>query len=310
MPRTRRLKIKGQNAVYHVRARAARHIGEYPLEHPECKQELERLIRFYVEAYFCELASYQILGSHYHAVILNEQMRRVSRKELRRRARLLYPKATEEELDRWDDAKWTRLKLRLFDISELMRNIQQAFARWYNKRFHRKGHFWAERFQSTLLVGERAVLEGSLYVDLNAFRAHLCDLPWEWPFGSAYHRENRTAGWLMPLARAVPSLGSGGYSAYKRLLVIRGGIASKSGDRKMPENVVQQALSDSAQRGLYSIRQPCFSRGLVLGSKEAVKPWLTDAYLHGRYRRQREPVHQSHLGLFSMRTRPNVRGES
>jgi hypothetical protein len=41
----------------------------------------------------------------------------------------------------WSDEHWHRLNARLHDMSEFMRNIQQAFTRWFNKKNKSSGSF-------------------------------------------------------------------------------------------------------------------------------------------------------------------------
>ena len=71
-------------------------------------------------------------------------------------------------LDDWTQEKWDRLQKRLFDVSELMRNINSSFARFFNQKYQRFGKFWADRFKSTLLENDKALLDCMLYVELNA----------------------------------------------------------------------------------------------------------------------------------------------
>lgn len=82
------------------------------------------------------------------------------------------------------DVHWEQFHRRLFSLPDLMRNIQQGLARWYNKTFVRRGLFWADRFKSTLLYGEDALLECLQYVDLIPVRASLVDKPEEYEYGA------------------------------------------------------------------------------------------------------------------------------
>jgi hypothetical protein len=61
-----------------------------------------------------------------------------------------------------------------------MRNIQSAFARWYNQTYDRRGRFWGGRFKSVYLQDSNAVLDCMLYVDLNPVRAGLVERPEDW----------------------------------------------------------------------------------------------------------------------------------
>jgi hypothetical protein len=80
-----------------------------------------------------------------------------------------------------------------------MRNIQQGYARWYNKTYARRGRFWADRFKSTLLYGEDALLECMQVVDLNPVRAGMVGRPEDYTFGAFALREGGEAGLLLGL---------------------------------------------------------------------------------------------------------------
>ncbi len=55
------------------------------------------------------------------------------------------------------------MRIRVFNIPK-MRNVQGKFGTWFNQHFDRRGHFWAERFQSTVLADGEALLDCMLYV--------------------------------------------------------------------------------------------------------------------------------------------------
>jgi putative transposase len=72
----------------------------------------------------------------------------------------MYPSASSQQMiGPSTDEQWERFRQRLFDVSELMRNIQSAFARWYNRTYDWRGRLWADRFKSVYLEKGNAVLD-------------------------------------------------------------------------------------------------------------------------------------------------------
>ncbi len=77
---------------------------------------------------------------------------------------------------------------RLSDISWFMKVLKEPVAKRANREDSTTGHFWAERFHSTRLLDEAAVLACSIYVDLNVIRAGQAQTPEDSRYTSAWHR--------------------------------------------------------------------------------------------------------------------------
>ena len=136
MARIPRIKIEDEDTLYHIGARVAGSPMWFPFDDPVARHQLEELICFYTEAYSCKVASFSLMSNHYHLLLRFEAFRQLSRIELEERAALLYPSPEKVLVS---DRDWERFNRRLFDLSELMRNIQGDYAKWYNRNYGRRG---------------------------------------------------------------------------------------------------------------------------------------------------------------------------
>lgn len=297
MARQARVKAGVQPAWYHIRGRTSRYNGEYPLGRRGARRQLQRLIRRYSEAYFCQVSAFTLMGNHSHMVLRFDAPGEVEPEDLRRRALLLYP-GREKSVDRWQEEAWERLRCRLFDVSELMRNIQGQFGSWFNREFDRRGHFWGSRFDSSLLEGGGAVLDCMLYVELNPVRAKLVQAPEDWEHGSASCRSQGRDGWLMPLEEALPGLDPETvHEEYRSRLYHRGAVVQKEGQGVIPQPVLKdEERRGFKRRGAYRQRLRHFTRGMVVGSRESVARWIAALQKQGRLPEGRHPVPQGPSG--------------
>ncbi len=298
MPRMPRGIELDEDNQYHLRAQVAGPKGYYPLEEKANAEQLTALIQHFTGLYFCVVAGLEVLGSHYHLCCRFLAFRELNQTELLQLAERFYPGSYRPYLT-WGPAEWARFNRRLFNVSELMRNIQQAFARWFNRRHHRRGPFWAGRFRST---ESDSLLETVYYIELNAVRAHMVRLPDEWPYSSVWMRKNGQARWLMPL---VTLLETSDPAQAERLywagLYWKGTRSSRETDGLIPVELAERMEQEPFARGCYLERRDSFSRGRKIGPREAITACLQSLREKGIYRRRRHPIPCGVGNLFALR---------
>lgn len=301
MARLPRIKSEDSGGWYHLYASVAGFSGDYSLSDPAVRYKLLSIIQFYTHAYFCGVASFQLMGNHYHLVARFDLPRKLSQEELWERALRLYPRS-HKQLAAWPKSRWKRLQERIFDVSECMRNIQGAFASWYNRTHNRKGRFWAERFKSTLLASPEAVRECVLYIELNAVRAGLVARPEDYVGGSLYLREIGKDDWLIPLQEIMPEPGAGLYERFKELIYHRGAVITKENQRPLsPEVLASERARGFARSGLCRKRLRYFTDGLLLGGELLIREKLAALRRSGHYLRRKNPSETGHSALFQLR---------
>ena len=70
------------------------------------------------------------------------------------------------------------------NVSEFMNYVNGQFARKYNKIHNRSGHFWGERFHSTIVEADSQLFNTIAYIELNAVKAKIVKSPKNWKWSS------------------------------------------------------------------------------------------------------------------------------
>ena len=65
-----------------------------------------------------------------------------------------------------------------------MADLNRYFAVYMNKKNNTSGHFWGDCFYFTILEGNKALLNCMTYVDLNAIRAGIFNMPDQYEYGT------------------------------------------------------------------------------------------------------------------------------
>jgi REP element-mobilizing transposase RayT len=149
----------------------------------------ERLL-FLSSVFSIDICAYAVMSNHTHVVLCVDKDRADSwaMKDVIRRWHQLYQgtllsqkyqrgdKLSKDEFISLDETV-TIYRQRLYNISWLMRNLNEYIAREANKEDKCTGRFWEGRFKSQALLDESAVLACMAYVDLNPIRAKMDTTP-------------------------------------------------------------------------------------------------------------------------------------
>jgi REP element-mobilizing transposase RayT len=141
------------------------------------------LIKSYSGLYFVKILGICIMGNHFHLLVKMLPEYKFSDEEINKRFVKFYGG------DRvFTDGLIPSLRTKLSSLSEFVREIKVGFARYYNRRHHRRGYFWGDRFKSVIVEKGDTLINCLAYIDLNPLRAGLVDRPEAYRWNSlGYH---------------------------------------------------------------------------------------------------------------------------
>ncbi len=143
--------------------------------------------------------TYCIMSNHWHVLIEIPDVQDLDDDELIRRIKTFYPKQRArdilQEYERaaayfeqtknsdWLDT-WRACYLsRIGNLSAFVKELKERFSKWYNRKHHRRGTLWEERFKSVLVENSNhAIATMATYIELNSVRAGLVDDPRDYRF--------------------------------------------------------------------------------------------------------------------------------
>jgi REP element-mobilizing transposase RayT len=145
----------------------------------EDKEEFMRLTTWLQDTYFADVLSFAVLDNHYHLIVnITPPPEKVDLVDMQQRYLNYYPN---RPLDTMDVQKMLK---RWTDLSKFMADLNRYFAIYMNRKNHTSGHFWSDRFYSTILEDDEALLNCMTYVDLNAIRAGIVNMPDQYNYGT------------------------------------------------------------------------------------------------------------------------------
>ena len=160
-----------------------------------------------------------------------------------------------------------------------MKELKGRFAQWYNRRHHRYGVLWAERFKSVLIEEGQALSAVAAYIDLNPLRAGLCEDPKDYRYcgyAEAIAKNSAQAkhGLQEALGLAIDSSWRDARREYRKLLFQTGTSTSKVSaviDVQLAQKVLLQQQGEIPLAELLRCRIRYFTDGGILGSRRFVQ---------------------------------------
>jgi len=280
MSRMPRFLRRNTTTIYHVISRSA--LDGFPMGEEE-KDVLLEVIKRYSRLFFVDILGFAIMGNHMHLVCRVYPEGSVADEEIHRRFKEFFGQdkvLSEADLEYYRK-RWTSL-------SEFVKDIKQAFSRYYNKKRNRKGYFWGDRFKSLVVQEGRTLVNLLAYIDLNPIRAGIVRRPEEYRWCSlGYHIQTGNKDQLLDVDFGLKEWGEddarGIVRAYREFVYETGAAdrdqrAEVSGQTEKGKRGIDPKIVDRERRRKYQIsradrfryRSRYFTDAGVIGSKAFV----------------------------------------
>ena len=261
MPRIARLIVKEEDAVYHIISRTA--LDGYVMGDVE-KDFLLNLIKRLSRVYFAEVLGLCLMGNHFHLLVRMRPGSGFSNAEIKRRFRLYYGDDDKRELE---EQGIPCLREKWGSLSEFVKEIKQGFSRYYNRRHHRKGFFWSERFKSVIVDNGETLINCLAYIDLNPIRAGIVEKPEAYRWCSlGYHAQTHNRDRFLSTDFGLREFALEGAKA--RLAYYRRFVYEKAGLIREVEDRSKGLELNGVDRFRYRTRY--FTDSGIIGTKEFV----------------------------------------
>ena len=227
MPRTARMIVKGEDAIYHIISKTT--LTGYVLGDIE-KDYLFNLIKWMSEVFFVEVFGFCIMGNHFHLLVKMENTEDYTDEELKSRLALFFRKDNRIVTD----GQLPYFRKKLSNLSEYMKEIKQRFTRYYNKAHNKTGYFWGDRFKSVLLESGDTLINCLAYIDLNPVRANIVTKPEDYRWSSiGYHMQSGNKDSFLSTDLGLMAYNEMNekerFTDYREFLYEKGGLDTKKG---------------------------------------------------------------------------------
>ncbi len=304
MPRTSRLIIPDEKAVYHVMSRTA--LDGFPLQDVE-KDFMLDLIKRFSSLYFTEILGFCLMGNHFHLLVKMIPEDRFTDEEIQKRVEAFYG-----DNRAFSKGQIPYFRQKLSSLSEFMREIKVSFARYYNRRHNRRGYFWGDRFKSVIVDKGETLVNCLAYIDLNALRAGLVERPEQYRWNSlGYHIQTQNKDKFLSTDFGLKEFNVKSKKErirrYRRYVYEAGAISRPD---KMQAKVIDDKVVAKERKKDFEIsrinrfrhRTRYFTDSGIIGSKEFVnKNYQRFKHLfHSKHEKKPKPI-KGLDGLFSLK---------
>jgi len=281
--RPTRPKPRDNKTVFHCFSRTV--AGQFLFGPPE-RETFCRLMRKHAAFCHMQILTHTVLSNHFHIVTRAPLRVVLTDAQLLAKLKAFYGPKSQQATEFQSACNGPKSRLekvrrrylaRMGDVSVFMKELKQAFSRWYNRQHDRFGTLWAQRFGSELIEDRSQwLLIVAAYVDLNALRAGLVPDPKDYRWcgyaeamaGNRLAREGLLS--LLPPGASWKTL----LAEYRKYLFLQAGCAGRSGKKQLSREEILKVLKKQghlsvAERLRLRIRH--FTDGAVLGSREYVE---------------------------------------
>ena len=298
--RTARI-VEAGSAYYHIMSRV---VDRRMVFDDGEKERFRKTLRAVSEFAGVRVMTWICMSNHWHVLMYLPEREKVSDSELVRRLSFLYDTTVVENVaaqlvslragghHEAAEARKREFTYRMYNLGEFVKTLKQRISFSYNRRHHRKGTLWEERFKSILVEGTPGTLTRmAAYIDLNAVRAGMVKDPRDYRFsgyGEAMGGSKAAREGLMAVVKegTVEEDWASASARYRQLLYVSGeeqGVRENGQPvrKGFSAAVVDAVIEEKGKLPLNKIlrsRIRYFTDGVIIGSRVFVE----DAF--GRHR--------------------------
>ena len=158
-------------------------------------------------------------------------------------------------------------------LSKFMQEIKQTFSRYYNKRHHRKGTLWGERFKSVIVENGNTLINCLAYIDLNPVRAGIVENPEDYRWNSiSYHIQTNNKDGLLSTDFGLKEFNGMDskerFRRYRRFLYEKAAKSDQIHEKTMNKERKREFKLSKINR--FTHRTSYFTDSGIIGTKEFV----------------------------------------